>query len=124
MMKKLVEKPFLIGILVAVLLFVVCLFIRIPMYDGVFYYDNALVHFQLESKIALSYFMGIGLDKTLVNGVAPTHFELKPIGYVLFALIHVGLPALIVIRFKLSNARKAYTQDLAKTQEFENSSND
>ncbi|AEA42307.1 hypothetical protein [Fluviicola taffensis] len=124
MMKKLVEKPFLIGILVSVLLFIVCLFIRIPMYDGIFYYDNALVHFQLESKIALSYFMGIGLDKASVNGVPPTHFEFKPIGYVLFALIHIGLPALIIIRFKLSNARNAYAKASEKEQKLENFSND
>ncbi len=113
-MKKLLKRPMLLGFLIGLILLVLCIFVPIPIYDGIFYYDQELVHFQVESKVALSYYFGFGLDKTLTNGVLPTHFELKPIGYALFVLIHIGLPALVGIRFKMSNARK----------EIENSSNE
>lgn len=119
-MKVLLKRPILLGCIVGVLLLVLCVFVPIPMYDGIIHYDHDLVHFQMESKIALSYFFGFGLDRALVKGVFPTSFELKPIGYVLFILIHIGLPALVAIRFKMSNARNAY----AKEQEIENSSNE
>lgn len=105
-MKKLTEKPFLLGLLIGLFLLILCVFVPIPMYDGIFHYDQGLVHFQLESKVALSYYFGFGLDKTASNGILPGSFELKPLGYVLFALIHIGLPSLVAIRFKMSNARK------------------
>lgn len=105
-MKKLVERPILLGVLVGLFLLILCALVPIPMYDGIFHYDQGLVHFQLESKIALSYYFGPGTNGTAVNGTLPSHFELKPLGYVLFALIHIGLPVLIAIRFKMSNARK------------------
>ena len=105
-MKKLTEKPLLLGLLVGLFLLILCVFVPIPMYDGIFHYDKGLVHFQMESKVALSYYFGFGLDKASSNGILPTSYELKPLGYVLFGLIHIGLPSLVAIRFKTSNARK------------------
>lgn len=105
-MKKLLEKPFLIGLLTGLVIFAIFGLFPIPMYDGTLFYDQKMVHFQLESKIALSYFFGIGMEKTMVDGIVASRFELKPIGYVLLTLVHLGLPVLIGIRFKMSNARK------------------
>nr|WP_294859505.1 hypothetical protein [uncultured Fluviicola sp.] len=105
-MRTLLKKPILFGFLFGLLLLVLCIFIPIPMYDGIFHYDYELVHFQVESKVALSYYFGFGLDRTIANGKLPSEFELKPIGYVLFFLIHIGLPSLIAIRLKMGNARK------------------
>ena len=123
-MRKLLKQPLLFGFLVGLLLLVLCIFIPIPMYDGIFHYDYELVHFQVESKVALSYYFGFGLDRTIANGEFPTRFELKPIGYVLFVLIHIGLPSLIAIRMKMGNARKAYIETSANKQENDNSSNE
>ncbi len=123
-MGMLLKRPILLGFIIGVLLLVLCVFVPIPMYDGIIHYDHDLVHFQVESKVALSYFFGFGLDKALVKGVFPTSFELKPIGYVLFVLIHIGLPALVAIRFRMSNARNAYTESSKKEQEIENSSDE
>lgn len=105
-MRKLTEKPFLLGILIGLFLLILCIFVPIPMYDGIFHYDQGLVHFQLDSKVALSYYFGFGLDNASSNGIIPSSYELKPLGYVLFIMIHIGLPALVAIRFKMSNARK------------------
>jgi hypothetical protein len=110
MMGKLLERPILFGVIIGFVLLALCAFIRIPIYDGTFYYDEGLVHYQLESKVALSYYFGIGLDKEATNGILPSRIELKPIGYALFALIHIGLPVLVAIRLKMGNARKKIEQ--------------
>ncbi len=107
----LLKRPFLLGLLIGVLFLVLCIFVPIPMYDGIFHYDHELVHIQTEGKAALSYYFGVGLERTRSNGLLPSKIELKPIGYALFVLIHIGLPALIAIRVKMSNARKAYTDN-------------
>ena len=105
-MGSILKRPVLFGVIIGLVLLALCAFIRIPIYDGIFYYDEGLVHYQLESKVALSYYFGIGLDKEATNGILPSRIELKPIGYALFALIHIGLPALVAIRVKMGNARK------------------
>lgn len=105
-MGALLKRPLLLGILVGVILLVLCIFVPIPMYDGILHYDHELVHIQTEGKVALSYYFGNGLERTRANGILPTQIELKPIGYVLFVLIHVGLPALVAIRFRMSNEKK------------------
>lgn len=107
-MGKILKRPILVGAIIALALFALCAFIRIPIYDGIFYYDEGLVHYQLESKVALSYYFGIGLDKEATNGILPSRMELKPIGYALFGLIHLGLPVLVAIRVKMGNARKKF----------------
>jgi len=119
-MKAVIKRPVLLGFLVGMLLLVLCIFVPIPMYDGILHYDHELVHFQVESKVALSYYFGFGLQRVSANGVLPTSIELKPIGYALFILIHVGLPALVAIRFRMSNARNVYTETPAKEQKTEN----
>lgn len=108
-MGALLKKPILFGFIIGILLLVLCIFVPIPMYDGIFRYDYELVHIQTEGKVALSYYFGVGLERIRSNGLLPSQIELKPIGYAIFVLIHVGLPALIAIRVKMSNARKAYT---------------
>ena len=105
-MRTLLNKPILLGVIIGVVLLVLCMFVPVPMYDGIFHYDHKLVHIQTEGKVALSYYFGIGLERTRSNGLLPSQIELKPLGYALFILIHIGLPALIAIRFKMGNARK------------------
>ena len=123
-MGSLLKRPVLFGVLIGAVLLLLCAFVRIPMYDGILHYDEGLVHYQLESKVALSYYFGIGLEKASTNGLLPSRIELKPIGYVLFGLIHIGLPVLVAIRFKMSNTRKSLAETSAKAQEIENSSNE
>lgn len=109
-MNVLTKRPILLGFVVGVLLLVLCVVVPIPMYDGILFYKKELVQFQVESKVALSYYFGNGLQSVTVNGILPERIELKPIGYALFFLIHLGLPALVAIRFRMSNARKQIEQ--------------
>lgn len=105
-MKGITERPVVMALLVAVLLLVLCTLVTIPLYDGVFHYDRKLVHFQLEGKVALRQLFGLGLDSLKQNGMKPSRIELKPIGYALLVLIHIGLPVLIGVRFAASSANK------------------
>lgn len=123
-MGGILKRPVLLGILIGVLLLVLCVFVPIPMYDGIFHYDHELVHIQTEGKVALSYYFGFGLEQVRANGILPTQIELKPIGYALLILIHVGLPALVAIRFRMSNARNAYSEVPTKEKKIENPPNE
>ena len=100
------KRPVLLGFLVGLFLLVLCIFVPVPMYDGIFHYDHKLVHIETDGKVALSYYFAIGLERVRTNGILPSKIELKPIGYALFILIHIGLPALLTIRFRMSNARR------------------
>jgi hypothetical protein len=97
-MKKILEKPVLVAVLVAVILFGVASLVTIPMFDATLTYDKSLVHIQLEDKIALRNLWGAGMEQHTLDGLVP-RVALKPIGWVLFILVHLGLPALIGLRF-------------------------
>lgn len=105
-MKNVFQRPWVVGVTVAIVLFLLCAFVPIPMYDGVFCYKKELVDFQSEGKVALSYFFGIGLHKIEIMGLQPTTIRLKGIGYVLFGLIHLGLPVLIALRVHFSRQKQ------------------
>lgn len=95
------------GTVIGLFFLLICIFIPIPMYDGIAFYKKGLVDFHAEGKLALSYFFGIGTDKLTVLGLKPTSFQFKGIGIVLFGLIHIGLPALIALRFYYAQQRKS-----------------
>lgn len=106
-MRNILLSWWMIAVYVALFLFILLAFVRIPIYDGVFFYDHDLVHFTNESKVALSYFFGNGLEKEMKNGILPSHFELKPIGVALLVVIHFGLPILVGLRVKFGRAKKS-----------------
>lgn len=92
---------------------VLCLlfFLPIPLFDGVIYYEKELVSFSREAKLSLSYFLNIGTENLVLNGIAPTRFELAGIGYLLVVLIPVGIPALVAYRVHLSNEVKRHQKN-------------
>lgn len=100
------NNPWMTAGILAVLLFVISVFVPIPLFDGVLIYDQNLVHIESEAKIALSYLFQIGLEKELKNSLLPTGVQLKPIGWVVLFIIHVGLPILVGLRIKMGKARK------------------
>jgi hypothetical protein len=106
-MKRLFATPWLVGVVLGLLLLLVCSLVPIPMYDGIAYYKRGLVDFHSERKLALSYFFGIGTERLTLLGIQPTSFQLKNIGYVLFVLIHIGLPALVALRIHFAQQRKS-----------------
>lgn len=104
-MLKLLTTWWMIAILLACFVFSIFALFPVPMFDGVFYYNNDLVHFQQDSKVALSYFFGVGIESEIKNTIIPS-FKLKPVGIALMILIHLGFPLLIGLRIKYSRERK------------------
>jgi hypothetical protein len=57
-----------------------------------------------EGKVALRFLLGLDLETVRLNNITP-QIHLKPIGYVLFVLIHVGLPVLAGLRVHFANIK-------------------
>jgi hypothetical protein len=105
-MKKHLTSPLAFGVFTAIGILLVCVFVNVPMYDAVFNYKRELVSFQAEGKASLRYLLGLDLEQAKMMDIEPSSIALKPIGYVLLVLIHLGLPLLIMLRFRFANARK------------------
>ncbi|MCC6700924.1 MAG: hypothetical protein IT221_05345 [Fluviicola sp.] len=105
-MKRHLTSPLAFGVFTALGILLICVFINVPMYDAVFNYKRELVDFQAEGKASLRYLLGMDLEQAKMMDLEPTSLQLKPIGYVLFILIHLGLPLLVMLRFRFANARK------------------
>lgn len=104
MKKKITTNPFLISTLIFVLLVLICTVFTIPMYDGVYRYEKALFLVEHEGKVALRFLLGMDLETVQLNNITP-QIHLKPIGYVLFVLIHIGLPVLAGLRVHFANIK-------------------
>jgi hypothetical protein len=105
-MKRHLTSPLAFGVFTALGILLICVFVNVPMYDAVFNYKRELVDFQAEGKASLRYLLGMDLEQAKMMDLEPTSLQLKPIGYVLFILIHLGLPLLVMLRFRFANARK------------------
>jgi hypothetical protein len=106
MKNKFTKNPVLIGLTTGLLLLICCSVFTIPMYDGVYHYEKALFLVEQDGKVALRYLMGFDLETVQLNNITP-EIHLKPIGYVLFVLIHIGLPVLAGLRVHFANLKNA-----------------
>lgn len=104
MKSKFTKNPLFIGLTTGLLLLICCSVFTIPIYDGVYHYEKALFLVEHEGKIALRFLLGMDLEKVQLNNITPK-IHLKPIGYVLFVLIHVGLPVLAGLRVYFTNIK-------------------
>lgn len=105
MKKKFTQNPVLIGLTTGLLLLICCLVFTIPMYDGVYHYEKGLFLVEHDGKVALTHLLGMDVTSLKLNEILP-EIHLKPIGYVLFVLIHVGLPVLAGLRVHFANLKK------------------
>lgn len=105
-MKRHLTSPIAFGVFTALGILLICVFVNVPMYDAVFNYKRELVNFQAEGKASLRYLLGMDLEQAKMMDLEPSSLTLKPVGYVLFVLIHIGLPLLVMLRFRFANARK------------------
>lgn len=103
------NNPVVVTVGLALVIFGIFAFITIPMLDGYFFYDKELVHIKMEGKVALRQLWGAGLEEAIKNGIIPT-VQLKPMGYVMLVLVHIGLPTLVGIRFaaQANNQRRKH----------------
>ena len=102
-----INKPYfalVAALFVALAMLLVCWFLTVPIYDGIYTYKQKLVAFQIEQKVALPHLLGI--DMETAQGIVPESVRLKPIGYVLLFLIHLGLPVLVYLRYYFARLKQ------------------
>lgn len=103
-MRHFTQKPILVfSSLFVILAFAFFLF-PINLFDGEMVYKNGLVTDKIQCPISLSYFIGMGYDKTDMTGVKD--FYLLPKGYAMAFIFILGIPALAAYRVYLGNKQK------------------
>lgn len=105
MKNKITQNPLVIGCTTGIIILVCCLVFTIPMYDGVYHYEKGLFLVEHDGKVALTHLLGMDVATLKLNEILP-EIRLKPIGYVLFVLIHIGLPVLAGLRVHFANLKK------------------
>lgn len=78
--------------------------IPINLFDGVIHYNVDGLEFTRETRLSLSYFIGIGASPEQLVDV--TDFYLTKGGLMLAFIAVIGLPALIAYRFYLKGIKK------------------
>lgn len=102
-MKKILQKPFLLFILmVFIIALPLCIF-PINLFSGEIIEVHGITEYKVEAPLSLSYFFGLGYNPAHLVGIKD--FYLLPSGYITaFALI-LGLPGLLAYRVSLSNKK-------------------
>jgi hypothetical protein len=95
-MKSVLQKPIYV-FLISMLLIAMPLFLfPINLFQGEIVYQHGLVESVVDAPLSLSYFVGFGYNPEDMIGIKS--FHLKPGGYVLAALLILGIPGLIAFR--------------------------
>lgn len=78
-----------------------CIFFLIPinLFDGEVHFDTGLQQFTEPTKLALSYFIGIGITAGDMKDVVS--FNLTTAGYAVAGIFIIGFPALFAYRVYL-----------------------
>lgn len=98
------KKPLLIFLFGSVILALLFFLVPINLFDGEVHYNNGLKNWSADLKLALSYFVGIGIKEGDLQDVVG--FNLKPSGYALAVIFIIGFPALFAYRSYLKNTKK------------------
>lgn len=95
------KKPIVVFILGVVLMATFFFVVPINLFDGEVHFDTGLQQMTEPTKLALSYFIGIGISEgDLVDVVS---FNLRPAGYAVAAIFILGIPGLFAYRTHLKN---------------------
>ena len=98
-MKSVLQKP-IYAFLISMLLIALPLFLfPVNLFQGEIVYQEGLVESVVDAPLSLSYFVGLGYNPEDMIGIKS--FHLKPGGYVLAALLILGIPGLIAYRVNL-----------------------
>lgn len=97
-MKSVLQKPIYV-FLISMLLIALPLFLfPINLFQGEIVYQHGLVESIVDAPLSLSYFVGLGYNPDDMIGIKS--FYLKPGGYLLAALLILGIPGLIAFRVR------------------------
>lgn len=98
------KKPLIIFGSGVVLMTLIFFLIPINLFDAEVHFNTGVQQFTELDKIALSYFIGIGIREGDLKDVES--FNLTASGYALAAILIVGFPALFAYRSYLKSLKK------------------
>lgn|SRR5690554_3835272 len=99
-----IKNPFVIFVLGTLIMASIFFLIPINFFDGEVHYNTGLQQFTESTKLALSYFIGIGIKEGDLKDVVS--FNLTPAGYALAVIFIVGIPGLIAYRMTMKKEKK------------------
>ena len=98
------KKPILIFL--GMFLVLLCIFFLFPinLFDGVIVYEEPHRSYEIETRLSLSYFIGMGYD--LADMTYVKSFYLTSKGWFMAFLFVVGIPLLVAYRVWLGERKK------------------
>ena len=104
-MRSIIRKPIVIFFIAFFILAAIFFLVPVNLFDAEYTFNENGAIRVVKTKMALSYFIGIGADEQQMKNVVS--FRLLPMGYFLVFLFQVALPALIAYRIHLANQKDA-----------------
>lgn len=100
-MRHIFRKPSVVFVLLFMSIFLILLFIPIPLLDAEIVFNNGVSEWTVPTKMSFSHFVGIGIsEKDLVDVKS---YGLTSNGYFLAALFTIAFPLLIAYRVHIAN---------------------
>lgn len=98
------KKPLIIFGVGVILMMMIFFLIPVNLFDGEVHFNTGAQQFTKPLKIALSYFIGIGVREGDLKDVES--FNLTASGYALAVIFIIGFPALFAYRSYLKSSKK------------------
>lgn len=98
------KKPMTVFLISSLVLAAIFFLLPINLFDGVIEYEEAFRSYKVETRLSLSYFVGIGYDPE--DMLTVKDFYLTTQGILTALILIVGLPALIAYRIYLDQLKR------------------
>ena len=103
-MKYFLQHPIALFLALSSIFALTLLLLPINLFPGEIILQRGLVEITEQAPLSLSYFIGVGYEESHMTEVKD--FYLLPQGYILAAILIVGIPVLAAYRVAISNSTK------------------
>ena len=103
-MKSILQKPFLLFILLVVVVALPLCIFPINLFSGEIIEMKGITEYKVQAPLSLSYFFGLGYQEEEMATFKD--FYLLPAGYLTAFIFIIGFPGLIAYRVYLSNSKE------------------
>ena len=97
-MKQKLKNPIFVFAFGVILTSAIFFLFPINLFDGEIVYEEGLRTWKEKAHIRLSYFIGIGAEKELIDQLGVKDFYLLPRGYILACILILGFPGIWAYR--------------------------
>ena len=102
-MKQKFKNPIFVFAFGVILTSAIFFLFPINLFDGEIVYEEGLRTWKEKANISLSYFIGIGAEKELIDQLGVKDFYLLPRGYILACILILGFPGIWAYRTYIRN---------------------